>query len=258
MSSEFFPQNLVDDFARHLLGLFPEEEVRRAARVQGETDSNPLHNLTRFSGDPLGLARFLWPDNRFYDRQEEIVLSVRDNRETWVSAAHQMGKDYVAGYVASSCFLCPEAYFPQEVEWVRGKGREPTVRIVSTSVKDDHLRVLWGEMGRFLDTCQFPLQYSKGGSLVVNHRELRKVDRVTREIDRISYLIGTVSKRGEGLAGHHADITLLMIDEASGVEDVVYTRGSSWARKVFVWGNPYPSSLGATFFEKGVEGGDMR
>lgn len=189
--------------------------------------------------DPFGLQKLLWPDVRFYDKQREIILSVERNARTFVPAANKVGKDFVAGYVAISQFL-----------------RRREVRIVTTSVKDDHLRVLWGEIGRYVDTAKYPLAVDKGGPLIVNFRDLRKMTGPAgdRKMCQISYLRGMVSERGEGMAGHHAEWTLGIIDEASGVDDLVYTQMETWASRVLAFGNPNPCE---NFFRRAVEDGDL-
>jgi hypothetical protein len=185
--------------------------------------------------DPVGFLKFFWPLERFYNKQVEALESVRDNHETIVVAGHQLGKDYLAGFCALWWFLT----------------RHPC-RVVTTSVKDDHLRVLWGEIGRFIDTARLPLSSKRGGMLAVNHREIRKYQ--DGVLCKISYLIGQVSEKGEGMAGHHAANTLLIIDEASGADDLVYERGSTWAKRILVIGNPYTAN---NFFYRGVKGGDL-
>jgi hypothetical protein len=183
------------------------------------------------SAEPLALAEALWPHVRFFGKQVEIIESVRDNDETFVVAANQVGKDFVGGFIAVWAFLC-----------------HPVARVITTSVKDDHLRVLWSEISRFIQASVVPLEAHRGGPLVVNHRDIRKAG------CPVSYLRGMVSERGEGLAGHHAPYTLLVIDEASGVDDVVYTQGCTWAKRVFVFGNPNPTQ---NFFYRAVQGGDI-
>jgi hypothetical protein len=185
--------------------------------------------------DPIQLARLLWPDVRFFDRQREIVYSVRDNDETMVPAGNMLGKDFVAGFIALWFFMVH---------------RE--VRVVTTSVKDDHLRVLWGEIDRFIKTSAYSLTTDRGGPLLYNHHEIRKV--VDGQLDKHSYLLGTVSKSGEGLSGHHAKNTLLIMDEASGVDDTAYSAGQGWMQKLLVIGNPNECN---NFFRRGVKEGDL-
>lgn len=123
--------------------------------------------------DPLKFARLNWPDVTFYKEQKEILYSVRDNKETVVPAGNMLGKDFVAGFIAVWYFMAC-----------------PVVRIITTSVKDDHLRVLWGEIGRFISTAKYPLAASKGGPWIVNHRDIKKV--VRGQLCDISYLRGMV------------------------------------------------------------------
>jgi hypothetical protein len=183
--------------------------------------------------DPLVFGRVVWPHVEFYDKQREVIYSVEHNKVTVVPAGNMLGKDFVAGFIALSHFL-----------------RHPECRVVTTSVKDDHLRVLWGEIGRFVQTAARPL-VQPGGPLIVNHRDVRKVRGGAQ--DQISYLRGMVSERGEGMAGHHAGWTLGIVDEASGVDEVVFTQMETWARRILVIGNPHPCE---NFFRRLVKGGD--
>jgi|SRR6185437_809661 len=188
--------------------------------------------------DPFVLKRVLWPDVVFYRQQREIISSVfEDADETFVVAGNMLGKDYVAGFICLAYFLTHQP-----------------CRVINTSVKDDHLRVLWGEIMRYVQTAAYPLDSKEGGSLLVNHRDVRKIDLDTGLIDPISYLRGMVSEKGEGMAGHHAAFTLGVVDEASGVDDLVYTQMDTWAKKKLVFGNPNPCS---NFFYKGVKAGDL-
>ena len=181
------------------------------------------------------LKNALWPDVSFYDRQWEIVESVERNDETYVPAGNMLGKDFVTGFICVAETL-----------------RHPVVRVVTTSVKDDHLRVLWGEIVRFINTSRYPLRVEDGGPLIVNHRDVRKV--VRGETCPISYLRGMVSAKGEGLAGHHAPHTLAVGDEASGLDDEAYQQFQGWAKRMLFIGNPNPCQ---NFFFKGVEAGDL-
>lgn len=189
-------------------------------------------------------------------------MSVRESDCTVVPAGNMLGKDYVAGYVALSFFVAPWLYF--EGEYVREvEGRRSllnpsphTVRVVTTSVKDDHLRVLWGEIGRFLTTCKVELREDRGGVLLVRHRDIKKLAEPVKERKRceVSYLLGQVSERGEGMAGHHAAYTLIIGDEASGLDDTVFTQAETWAKRQLYIGNPNPCQ---NYFRKWVAQGDL-
>lgn len=184
--------------------------------------------------DPMKFKALCWPDVTFFREQRMIIRSVVENQETYVPAGNKLGKDFVAGFIALWDFIA-----------------HPVVRVITTSVKDDHLRVLWGEIGRYILSSRVALLADRGGCLVVNHRDIRKV--LNGERCPISYLRGMVSERGEGLSGHHAPHTLLIVDEASGVDDAVYAAGQGWMKRLLVIGNPNPCS---NFFFRGVEAGD--
>lgn len=201
--------------------------------------------MSRGHCDPKQFKALYWPHVEFYSKQWDAIYSVHENDETYIYAAHQMGKDFLAGFTVLWYFL----------------GTDEQCRIVTTSVKDDHLRVLWGEIGRYIDTAVRPIRYDKGqgGQLVVTHRELRKVmvpkNGGQPTIDKISYVKGMVSEKGEGMAGHHAHKTLLVVDEASGVDEIVVERASSWAKKSLIFGNPYGGT--SSWFAKSCLGGDV-
>ena len=190
--------------------------------------------------DPIALQKKLWPDITFYDLQREVIYSVENNDETYVSAGNKLGKDFVTGFICVCKFLrCLKM------------GR--TCRIVTTSVAEHHLSVLWAEIAKFLTTSKVPLLARNGGPLVVNHMEIR----FAREQDAknpINYCVGRVSAKGEGLAGHHAEETLAVGDEASGIDDVAYTMFQGWARHMLFIGNPNPCN---NFFFRGIRAGDL-
>ena len=194
--------------------------------------------------DPMRMASMLWPHVTFYREQREIIYSVRDNDETFVPAGNMLGKDFVSAFIALWFFM----------------SRHPC-RIVTTSVDATQLEgVLWGEIRRFIQESAVPLDSTKGGPLLVNHMHLRKV-MPDGQVDGLSYMLGRVAAKGEGMLGHHIPKTgdgiartLFLADEASGVDDESYNRADTWAERKLIIGNPYPCT---NFFKKGVKGGDL-
>lgn len=184
----------------------------------------------------MRLAEWLWPHVTFYDKQREVIRSVWQNDETYVPAGNQLGKDFVAGFIALAYFLTHDF-----------------VRVVTTSVADHHLRVLWDEINAYIRTSRVPLTVEDGGPLRVNHHDIRK-RYGSSEGQEKSYLIGRVSAKGEGLQGHHAPHSLLIVDEASGAEEIVYDMASAWAKRMLIIGNPLPCN---NFFYQGVKAGDL-
>lgn len=191
--------------------------------------------------DPIELAKGLWPRVRFYRQQREILRSIWRDDETYAVAGNMLGKDYVAGRAAIMFFLT----------------RTPC-RIFTTSVADDHLDVLWGEMKSAIEDSEVPLTSDKGGPLVVNHHHIRKL--VDGTECPLSYIKGGTSppNKGEKIQGHHIaqrgdgiPRTLFMADEASGLLQQYYEMATTWANRMFVFGNPWPCE---NFFKWAVKG----
>lgn len=184
--------------------------------------------------DPLKLAKTLWPHVLFYKQQRELILSVWNNDETVCPAGNMLGKDFVAGRLIPLFFL---AHYP--------------CRIVVTSAKDDHLRVIWGEMGQALQESAVPLLDDYGGPLVCTHREIRRIYR--GKISPICYVKGMVASAESiaSLQGHHARYTLFVSDESSSVPDDYFRMANGWAKRKLILGNPWNCN---NYFYRAVEG----
>lgn len=195
--------------------------------------------------DPVKFVAALWPNIHLYSKQRDILYSVCENDDTVVVAGNMLGKDFVSGLLTLYFFLT----------------RTPC-RIVTTSADHSQLEaVLWGEIRRFIQTSRLPLSADRGGPLLINHLHLRQV--VRGEVVGLSYCLGRVAAKGEGMLGHHiADVgdgiprTLFVADEASGVDDVAWERADTWARRRLAIGNPYKVGAG-NFFYRAVKAGDM-
>lgn len=196
--------------------------------------------------DLFVLKEVLWPYNavgkplNFHSKQVEIVESVLTCPETYVPAANKMGKDFICGFIAPAVFVVCAA-----------KGI--TCRIVTTSVAEHHLKVLWGEIGRFVTTSRKPLVGRAEDQFTMNYMEMRRASEANAK-NPLNYLVGRVSERGEGLAGHHAEFTMLIGDEASGLDDKVHEMGQGWAKSMLFIGNPNPCN---NFFRKAVKDGNL-
>lgn len=200
--------------------------------------------------DPVRFCRYVWPQYNLYDKQREILYSVRDNYETIVPAGNELGKDFISG-------LCVLWFFCT---------RRPC-KIVTTSASGSQLEnVLWGEIRRFIDQARFPLP--------IEYTHLHLYQRWPGEGKRHpnSECVGKVVQKGESMLGMHVarakeplmddsvkrigtyPTTLLVVDEASGVDDDTYERADTWTHRKLVIGNPYPCT---NFFFKGTKEGDL-
>jgi len=177
----------------------------------------------------------------FYKQQRDIIQSVWDDDETVVPAGNMLGKDFVSGRIVVLFFLT----------------RQPC-RIITTSAKDDHLRVLWGEIGDAIRESAIPLLVKEGGPLTVTHREIRKVYRGTT--CPVSYVRGMVANPETiaSMQGHHVanrgdgiPRTLFISDESSSVPDDYFKMARTWANRMLITGNPWPC---ANYFFRAVEG----
>lgn len=197
---------------------------------------------TEILTDPIAFGRIMWPDVKFYDKQVQVIESVVEDDMTVVPAGNMLGKDFIAGYIIV-WFFC---------------SRSPC-RIITTSAKDDHLRVLWGEINNFIQSSKYPLTVDKGGPLVVHHREiLRRLP--DGSVCPKSYVRGMVASLDTiaSMQGHHvADVgdgvprTLFVSDESSSVPDEYWTMARTWAKRALILGNPWPC---ANFFFQAVRG----
>lgn len=183
-----------------------------------------------FRREPTVAIKTLWPDITLYDKQREILHSLRDNDETVVPAGNMLGKDFIAGLGVLWFFL----------------SRHPC-RVLTTSVDATQLEaVLWGEIRRFIDDSKIPLRSTEGGPLIVNHLHLRKV--VRGKVCGLSYVLGRVAgQEGEGMLGHHIaktgdgiPRTLAVGDEASGLPTSYKDKFDTWAHRQLYIGNCFP------------------
>lgn len=196
--------------------------------LEGNVSESQFYEL--FRNEPTVAIKALWPHITLYDKQREILHSLRDNDETIVPAGNMLGKDFIAGLGVLWFFL----------------SRHPC-RILTTSVDATQLEaVLWGEIRRFLQSSAIPLSSAEGGPIVVNHLHLRK--KVNGRLCGLSYVIGRVAgQEGEGMLGHHIaktgdgiPRTLAVGDEASGLPISYKEKFDTWANHQLYIGNCFP------------------
>lgn len=187
----------------------------------------------------LALNEALWPHVTFYDRQVEIAESWCDVRETVVAAGTEEGKDFMAGFLSVATPLICQA-----------KGL--TFKLLTTSVTERQLKVLWGEIGRFISTSTRPLLASAGGPLIVNHMEIRLASEIEAK-NPFNYVMGVVYEKAEVLQGHYADFNGVIGDEASGLENDAYVAVQPMKRLLWI-GNTNPCS---NFYRKAIKDGNL-
>jgi hypothetical protein len=195
--------------------------------------------------DPLKFSKLCWPDVTFYKEQKDIIYSVVDNVETVVPAGNMLGKDFVSAFIILWFFL----------------SRYPC-KIVTTSVTDKHLSVLWGEINKFIRSSEYPLKLEDGGPLIVNKT---KISGVLNGIADPEYYIEQKVSNQQTVAsfgGHHVTPVsgrpidtiprnLLVGDEVSAMSNSSYnTALPIFKRRLFI-GNTWPCQ---NFFRWSVQG----
>lgn len=184
--------------------------------------------------DPVKMCRLCWPEIRLYDKQEEILYSLRDNVHTFVHAANEMGKDFVTSI---------------GVVWFFASRRP--ARVVTSSSSETQLKnILWSEINQRLQSSRVKFPFN------VSTLQIKRMLPNGLE-DPLSYCLGHVTKVVENFQGHHLPHdkprVLAVFDEASGVEDAFFEAAESWAHRILVIGNPLSTT---NFFFRNCKAGD--
>ena len=191
------------------IGFQPDfsDEQKLEASVMLSCRQRPLH----FARELLGVD--LW------DKQEEVLLALRDHRRVAVKAGNGVGKGFTAA-VSVLWFLA--SHTPATVLTTA-----PTARQVQ--------HVLWREIHRVYheSICKF------GGRLMDTRLEL----------SHDQFALGLSTDNVDQFQGFHSPNMLIVVDEAEGVEEPIYeaidavmTSGNA---KLLLIGNP--TSAGGTF-----------
>lgn len=147
-----------------------------------------------------------------WDKQIELMNSVRDNKKTTVRSANGVGKDWTAARVAL-WFLY--THYPSVVITTG-----PTARQVE--------QVLWGEIRTAFSKARIPL-----GGRCLN----LKID-----IQPNWYALGFSTDQEDAFQGFHEENILIIFTEAQGVSPIIYNAASgcltSGNAKLLLIGNP--------------------
>ena len=185
--------------------------------------------------DPVKFTSLCWPQIRLYDKQQEILYSVRDNVETFCHAANEMGKDFVTSLAVIWFFA----------------SRKPARVITSSSSETQLKSILWSEIRQRLETSKYKFPFR------VSTLQMKRLNAKGEE-DPLSYVIGHVTNTVESFQGHHLahdkPRVLAVFDEASGIDDIYKEASESWAHRTLVIGNPLNTT---NFFFKYCRTGDV-
>ena len=188
-------------------------EARRRIRTRQR-----VSGYDAFTDDPIGFIRVIL-DEHPWSIQERIALSVRDNINTAFPSCFCSGKDWIAARLA--------------VWWVATGGI-----VVATSNSFPQLRdIFWRELRKAHKRGLLPGQPSVGTDL---RWEVTGVD-----ADSDSFAIGRKpdDTDPEGFQGYHGRRILVIVDEANGVSEDLWTSSKGLvvneASRRLAIGNPY-------------------
>lgn len=191
--------------------------------------------------DPLRFSAFYWPDLKLYDKQVEVLESVRDNKLTFVPAGAGLGKDFITSIAVLWFF----------------RSRNPC-KIVVSSASEDHLwSVLWAEIQERINTARGvwegrPVRLP----FKVDYLRVQLFDG-NNKLDPQSWILGRVTNKAERVQGVHLDQdkprVMAIFDEASGIASEFFDAYSSWAHRILAISNPMNT---VNFFYQQCKKGD--
>ena len=198
---------------------------------------NVEDDVSRLASDVLRFVKLCWPDMRLSGQQQQVLMSVVENVETFVHAANKTGKTRIAALIAVWFFF----------------SRTPARVIVSSSSESQLRNVLWSEIMHLVETSRYPLPFK------VRDLRIQKLGAADGKPSAQDYLLGHVTSAVESFQGHHLPSdrprVLAIFDEASGVADEFYEAAQSWAHRLLVIGNPLSTD---NFFFACCRQGDQR
>jgi len=167
--------------------------------------------IERIRRDPAWFARNILGVH-LWSKQVEAVESVRDHPRTAIRSCHGPGKTFTEA-VMLLWFLSAYA----------------NSRVISTAPTWTQVeQLLWREVAGLVDRALVPI----GGTLGATKLEFAPD----------WFAIGLSTDRPERFAGHHAENILLLVDEASGVDEAIFEAGEGYLTsansRIALAGNP--------------------
>lgn len=168
----------------------------------------------RWLADPIAFAREALGVTTLWRRQEEILRSLVENRETSVPSGHGIGKDFVASVAVIWWFVTLEDSI-----------------VITTATKALQVeKILWGEIRARVQAA--PVQL--GGTLAPAAPSWSAGPKW--------YALGLTAADPNGFAGFHGRRVLLIRDEAAGIAPAIWDASESVASgdddRILNIGNP--------------------
>ena len=170
--------------------------------------------------DPVRFAEE-WLGERPWQKQKEILRTLRDNRQVAVRSCNASGKTYAAAIAV--------------IWWLMA--HDEAVVITTAPSQRQVVDTLWREINNIWERNKELI----GGKITSKRLELSN--------KRVAY--GFATNTPERFQGFHSENILLIIDEASGVREFIFEAAlgmmTSQNSKMLMIGNP--SSLAGTFYD---------
>lgn len=235
--------------------------------------------------DPLKLSKTFWPGMVLYKEQKEILYSVWDNDETVVPAANMVGKDFIAGLIVveffltrAPCRIITTSATDGHLDILWGE--------INRFIQNSAVSLIspYGP----LSVSHHRIRRIESRKITQGNKSYKVYDGI---VDPMSFVRGVVTRPGhaESIQGSHAgedpfsvrekleerekqldkqrkelmddmDVklsfsntprTLFVCDEASAVDDDIFTKAKTWAHRILILGNTWRCS---NYFFRAVEG----
>ena len=183
--------------------------VAAAEQLAAEATAN------QYESDPVAFCRDVLNFSP-WSKQREILESVRDHSRTTVRSCHGVGKTAVAARI---------------VLWFLAAHKDS--RVITTAPTWSQVeQLLWREIRSAVATAR-----ERDAGVVFPSPQVAKL-----ELGERWFAIGLSTNEPERFQGHHADHLLLVVDEASGVDERIYQAAEGFltaeGAKVLLIGNP--------------------
>lgn len=176
------------------------------------TDKDTLDLLKKAQNDPVFWVENIAGINTLWDKQREILRSIRDNRFTTVRSCHGSGKTFSTA-LAVGWFLTTHPY---------------SIVITTAPTGRQVREVMWQEIAKMVSRAKVPL----GGRVLTT----------TWQIDGGWFAIGFSSDEADRFQGFHSRDMLVVVDEACGVSPQIFEGIDSLIvsenNKLLLIGNP--------------------
>jgi len=188
----------------------------RKGKKKAPTPTEAREILARSRADPIWFCREVLGDRHIWEKQQEILLSVRDNAETAAKGCHSFGKSWIAAR-AALWFLY---------------SHKPSMVITTAPTQRQVEGILWKEIRAAHARAKFPL----GGTPLQTQIKLAEN----------WFAWGFTATDPDKFQGFHEISILLIVDESAGVLESIYEAIDSvltteHARLLLI-GNPTSSS----------------